>query len=143
MEYRWAGFFHILGVVLMGSGLIGVWLADIRSRQHRELIRFSEALRYISVFYDGLVVPGALMVLASGAWFTTYYYGGWDFTNFPWLSGMIILFALEFIEGNTITRQYFIKLRHITKTALKRGTITTELEKEKARLVPSVVFHTH
>jgi hypothetical protein len=36
-------FFHLLGVVLMGAGLIGVWYADLRSRQLRELSVFAEA----------------------------------------------------------------------------------------------------
>ena len=52
--------FHILGAVLMGAGLIGVWMADLRSRQLRELAPFAEAVRNIAVFYDGFVVPGAL-----------------------------------------------------------------------------------
>ncbi len=58
MEYLILKYLHVLGAVLMGAGLIGVWLADMRSRQHRDLIRFSEAVRYIAVFYDGVVVPG-------------------------------------------------------------------------------------
>ncbi|MCW8917191.1 MAG: DUF2269 domain-containing protein [Gammaproteobacteria bacterium] len=57
MEYQILKYLHILGTVLMVAGLIGVWLADLRSRQHRDLIRFSEAIRYIAVFYDGVVVP--------------------------------------------------------------------------------------
>ncbi|MCW8931592.1 MAG: DUF2269 domain-containing protein [Gammaproteobacteria bacterium] len=117
MEYSVIKYFHILGAVVMGAGLIGVWLTDLRSRQHRDLIRFSEAVRYIAVFYDGFVVPGAITLLISGTWFTVKYYGGWDFIKVPWLAGMIILFTLEFIEGNTITRLYFMKLRRITRDA--------------------------
>jgi hypothetical protein len=30
-------------------------------------------------------------------------YGGWAFLGMPWLTGMVALFAFEFIEGNTIT----------------------------------------
>ena len=52
--------FHMLGAVLMGAGLIGVWMADLRSRQLRELAPFAEAVRNIAVFYDGFVVPGSL-----------------------------------------------------------------------------------
>ena len=53
MEYGILKFIHILGVVLMGAGLIGVWMADLRSRQLRELKPFAEAVRNIAVFYDG------------------------------------------------------------------------------------------
>ena len=66
MDYSLLKFFHIVGAVLIGGGLIGVWMADLRSRQLRELKPFSEAVRNIAVFYDGLVVPGALLLLISG-----------------------------------------------------------------------------
>ncbi len=141
MEYLLLKYCHIIGAVLMGSGLIGVWLADLRSRQHRDLIRFSEAVRYIAVFYDGVVVPGALILLASGTWFTVQYYGGWNFIQIPWLAGMIGLFLFEFIEGNTITRVYFMKLRRITQNALDEGKITAELESERAKLTPTFTHY--
>jgi uncharacterized membrane protein len=127
LEYLLLKYVHILGAVLMGAGLVGVWLADLRSRQHRDLIRFSEAIRYVAVFYDGVVVSGALILLASGTWFTIKYYGGWSFVEVPWLAGMILLFAFEFIEGNTITRMYFMKLRRLTKAALDVGKVTPAL----------------
>src|SRR5262249_54220801 len=40
MEYSLLKFFHILGAVIIGGGLIGVWMADLRSRQLRELKSF-------------------------------------------------------------------------------------------------------
>lgn len=141
MDYLILKFLHVLGAVLMGAGLIGVWLADFRSRQHHDLIRFSEAIRYIAVFYDGVVVPGALILLFSGTWFTIQYFGGWDFLDIPWLTGMIALFAFEFIEGNTITRMYFMKLRRLTNTALEEGKMTPELEKERGKLIPSFTHY--
>ncbi len=54
---------------------------------------------------------------------------------------MIALFTFEFIEGNTITRMYFMKLRRLTDTALKEGEITPELEKERGKLVPSFTHY--
>lgn len=141
MEYSLIKYFHVLGAVLMGAGLVGVWLTDLRSRQHRDLIRFSEAVRYIAVFYDGVVVPGALILLASGSWFTIQYYGGLDFLEVPWLAGMIGLFAFEFIEGNTVTRLYFMRLRRITQKALDQGEVTAELEQERAKLVPTFTHY--
>ncbi len=141
MDYAILKYLHVLGAVLMGAGLVGVWLADLRSRQHRDLVRFSEAVRYIVVFYDGVVVPGALILLFSGSWFTIQYYGGWGFIEIPWLAGMIGLFAFEFIEGNTVTRLYFMKLRRLTTEALAKGKITKELEIERAKLVPSFTHY--
>lgn len=141
MEYLILKFCHVIGAVLMGAGLIGVWLADLRSRQHKDLIRFSESIRYITVFYDGVVVPGALILLFSGSWFVIKYFGGWDFLNTPWLAGMIGLFVFEFIEGNTVTRLYFMKLRRMTAEALSLGKFTPELEAERGKLIPSFTHY--
>ena len=49
MEYSLLKFFHIIGAVLIGSGLIGVWMADLRSRHLHELKPFSEAVRNIAL----------------------------------------------------------------------------------------------
>ncbi len=137
MEYGLLKFFHVLGAVFIGGGLIGVWMADLRSRQLRELKPFSEAVRNIAVFYDGLVVPGALMLLISGAWMIVSFYGGWTFLQIPWLAGMVGLFAFEFVEGNTITRFYFMRLRRLTRSALTANHMTPELQQARGELVPT------
>lgn len=137
MTYALLKFAHILGAVLIGGGLLGVWLTDLRSRQVRELPQFAEAVRYIAVFYDGVVVPGALLLLISGTWLIVTHFGGWAFLGIPWLAGMVALFAFEFIEGNTVTRLYFMRLRRMTRAALAIGRFTPELERERAKLVPS------
>jgi uncharacterized membrane protein len=137
MDYGLLKFFHILGAVLMGGGLIGVWMSDLRSRQLRELKSFSEAVRNIAVFYDGLVVPGALLLLFSGTWMIVSFFGGWNFLQLPWLAGMVGLFAFEFIEGNTITRLYFMRLRRLTRSALDVGRVTPELQLARGEPVPT------
>jgi uncharacterized membrane protein len=137
MDYGLLKFFHILGAVLMGGGLIGVWMSDLRSRQLRELKSFSEAVRNIAVFYDGLVVPGALLLLFSGTWMIVRFFGGWNFLQLPWLTGMVGLFAFEFIEGNTITRLYFMRLRRLTRLALDLGRGTPELQRARGEPVPT------
>lgn len=89
------------------------------------------------VFYDGLVVPGALLLLASGTWMMIEFYGGWNFVQVPWLLGMVVLFAFEFVEGNTVTRFYLMRLRRITREALQAGAITPELEKARGEGIPT------
>ena len=121
----------------MGAGLIGVWYADLRSRQVRDLPVFAELIRQIAVLYDGLVVPGALLLLGSGTWLIVTVYGGWAFLGMPWLAGMVGLFAFEVIEGNTITRLYFLRLRRLTRAALAEGAGTPELEKARAEHLPT------
>jgi hypothetical protein len=137
MTYTLVKFVHVLGAILIGGGLISVWLSDLRSRQLRELPQFSEAVRNIAVFYDGVVVPGAALLLASGAWLIVEFFGGWDFVKVPWLAGMVFLFAFEFIEGNTVTRLYFMRLRRLTHEAMKNGDFTPELERARAESVPT------
>lgn len=130
-------FAHLLGLMLISAGLIGVFVADMRSRQSRELLPFAQAVSLIALFYDGLVVPGALLLLASGAWLIAAYYDGWEFLQVPWLAGMVVLFLFEFVEGNTITRRYFTRLRRLTRAALAQGRVTPELARARAEQLAS------
>ena len=139
MTYLVLKFVHLLGLTLMGAGLIGVWYADLRSRQVQELPVFAEAVRSIAVLYDGLVVPGALLLLGSGTGLIVTVYGGWAFLGMPWLTGMVALFAFEFMEGNTITRLYFRRLRRVTRKAVQRGNVTAELEAVRREHVPTLM----
>ncbi len=137
MTYALLKFAHLTGLALIAGGLIGVFISDLRSRQLRDLRLFAEAVRNIAVFYDGVVVPGALLLLASGVWLIVSFHGGWDFLEIPWLAGMVALFALEFVEGNTVTRLYFMRLRRLTQEALEKGCVTPELEKTRRERVPT------
>jgi len=137
MTYLLLKFVHLLGAILIGAGLIGVWISDLRTRQLRELNTFAEAVRNIAVFYDGVVVPGALLLLVSGTWMIVEFYGDWNFVQLPWLLGMVVLFAFEFVEGNTVTRLYFMRLRRITQKALQAGAMTPELEKARSERIPT------
>lgn len=130
-------FAHLVGLMLISAGLIGVFVADLRSRQSRDLKLFAQAVLLIALFYDGLVVPGALLLLASGAWLVVDYHGGWGFVTVPWLAGMVLLFLFEFIEGNTITRRYFTRLRRLTRAALAEGQVTPELSRARAEQLAS------
>ncbi len=127
MTYETLRLIHILGLSLISGGLIGVFVADLRSRQLSDLHVFAEAVRNIAVFYDGVVVPGALLLLFSGTWLIVEYHGGWEFLKTPWIAGMVLLFAFEFIEGNTVTRLYFMRLRRLAREAVEKGQVTPEL----------------
>jgi uncharacterized membrane protein len=137
MTYDLLKLAHIIGTVLIGAGLIGVWINDLQSRQTAELMRFAESVRNIAVFYDGLVVPGAIILLVSGTWMIAVFYGGWNFIAIPWLAGMVALFAFEFIEGNTVTRFYFMRLRRLSEESLAAGTFTPDLIKARAEHGPT------
>ncbi|KAB2837387.1 MAG: DUF2269 family protein [Burkholderiales bacterium] len=98
---------------------------------------FAEATRAIAVFYDGVVVPGALLLATSGGWLIVTRYGGWDFLHVPWLVGMVVLFLFEFVEGNTITRIAFMRLRRLAAESSAEGQCSPALLRERRRLLPS------
>lgn len=137
MTYSLLRYVHLIGLMLLGAGLIGVWISDLRSRNVRDLRLFAEAVRNIAVFYDGVVVPGAVILFASGAWMTADMWGGLRFMEHPWLVGMIGLFVFEFVEGNTVTRLYFMRLRRLTNEALTQGGVTPELTQARQEHVPT------
>ena len=56
-KYVLLRFAHLIGLMLMSAGLIGVFVADMRSRQVRDVKLLAQAVMFIAVFYDGLVVP--------------------------------------------------------------------------------------
>jgi hypothetical protein len=64
-------------------------------------------------------------------------WGGWGFMQHPWLSGMILLFVIEFVEGNTVTRLYFMRLLRLTTDALVQGAATAELTRTREKRVPT------
>ena len=134
---------HLVGAGLLGGGLIGVWLSDLRSRQIPDLRQLSGAIHDIPILYNWIVIPGGVLLLVSGVWLIVLLYGGWGFLRVPWLAGMASLFAFEFIEGNTITRTYVKKVRRITGLALKAGHITSELDAARHAHVPTFMHFLH
>lgn len=50
---------------------------------------------------------------------------------------MIVLFIFEFVEGNTVTRLYFMRLRRLTNEALIHGSVTPELIHARQEQVPT------
>lgn len=50
---------------------------------------------------------------------------------------MVYLFVFELIEGNTLTRLYFMRLRRLTREALAVGVFTPQLERARAEGVPT------
>ncbi len=139
MDYLIFKLFHIIGFILIGGGLVSVFIADLRSRQTADIRIIAEACRYVAIFYDGVIVPGAVIVLISGP--VMIFKAGFGFFQMPWLTGMWILFAFEFVEGNTITRIHFRRLIKRSRAALSRGGITAELRNEMERKLPTFTHY--
>ena len=51
---------------------------------------------------------------------------------------MVILFAFEFIEGNTVTRLYFMRLRRLTGEGTQAGHFTPGTGKGAGEHVPTL-----
>lgn len=132
MTYTLWKLIHLLGLTLIAGGLMGVLVSDMRSRQLQVLATFAEVVLNIAVFYDGLVVPGAILLGISGIALIHEVHGGWQSLQEPWVAGMVGLFLFEFIEGNTITRIYFMRLRRLTQAALPGGVFTPALQSARA-----------
>lgn len=116
MSHELMRFGHLLGVLLMAAGLLGVFICDLRGRRAATMERAREASALVALFYDALVVPGAVMLGAAGTALVATVHG-LDTLTQPWLAAMVALFALEFVEGNTITRLAFLRLKRLSRAA--------------------------
>ena len=56
--YTLLKFLHIIGLVVLGGGLLAVFVSELRAYGTNDIGIFSEAARYTAVFYDALVAPG-------------------------------------------------------------------------------------
>lgn len=50
---------------------------------------------------------------------------------------MVVLFAFEFIEGNTVTGLYFMRLRRLARQAVAGGRLTPELARARGEQLAS------
>ncbi len=132
-------FGHIVGFILLGGGLLAVFISEFQAYRTADLKVFAEAARYTAIFYDSLAVPGALLVGLSG--FFLILELGLGFFEAPWLVGMWGLFLFEFIEGNTVTRFQFRRTLSRSREALRRGDPLTDAVRDEARSRLSQIVH--
>ena len=137
--YSLLKFGHIAGFVLLGGGLLAVFVSEFQAYRTRDLTVFTEAARYTAIFYDSLAVPGALLVALSGVFLILTL--GLGFFEAPWLVGMWALFLFEFVEGNTITRIQFRKTLRRSREALARGDLLTDDLRDEARSLLNRIVH--
>ncbi len=121
---------HLVGFVILGGGLLAVFVSEVRAYRTADVHRFAEAAWYTATFYDALVLPGAVLVAASGV--SLVFVLGLGFFEEPWLVGMWGLFLFEFIEGNTVTRIQFRRTLRRSRRALERGRLS-DRDRSEAR----------
>lgn len=129
--YTLLKFAHIVGFILLGGGLLAVFMSELQAYRTADLNVFAEAARYTAVFYDSFVISGAILVSISGFFLTLEL--GLGFFEEPWLVGMWGLFLFEFIEGNTVTRIQFRRTLRRSREALEQGGPLTSDLRDEAR----------
>ena len=119
---------HIAGFILLGGGLLAVFVSELRAHATDDVHVFAEAAWYTAIFYDTLVLPGALLLGLSGL--LLIFELGLGFFEEPWLFGMWGLFLFEFVEGNTITRIEYRRTLRQSRKALAEAHLTPELRNQ-------------
>ncbi len=137
--YTLLKFGHIIGFTLLGGGLLAVFVSEFQAYRTNDMKEFAESSRYTAIFYDYLVIPGALTVGTTGFFLVREL--GISFFEEPWVVGMWGLFLFEFIEGNTITRIQFRKTLRNSRNASEAGNILTEEIREDARSLLNQIVH--
>ncbi len=132
-------FGHIIGFTLLGGGLLAVWVSEYQGYRTNDLQEFVESSRYTAIFYDFLVIPGALSVGVTGFFLVKEL--GIGFFEEPWLIGMWGLFVFEFIEGNTLTRIQFRRTLRRSKRASEEEDVLTEEIRDEARSLINQIVH--
>lgn len=113
---------HLLGMLALAAGLIGAFVIELRMRRSADLDAIGKGLRCEEFLFAGLVFPGALVTGASGI--LLVFVLGLGFFDLPWLTGMWLLFAFEFVEGNTVTRGHGLAVRREFAGARVQGVLT-------------------
>jgi uncharacterized membrane protein len=131
MDYLALKFLHILGLILLSTGLIAAFFTDRRARRSLSVFAIAEACRYERQFGLSLVIPGALLLGLSGTLLVLTLDIG--FFSAPWIAGMWLLFVFEFFEGNTITFSHARRRLSLAEDAESKGHITPELRQELGR----------
>jgi uncharacterized membrane protein len=127
---------HVVGAIVLGGGLLAVFISELRAYRTDDLRLFAEAAWYTATFYDGLVVPGALLLGVSGLMLKRELGLGWF--DAPWLAGMWGLFLFEFVEGNTVTRVQFRRTLRRSRAALRTGALTPEVRAQARSLLGQI-----
>ena len=123
--YQLLRFFHVIGFIFLGGGLLAVFVSEWRGYGATRPVVFAEAAFYTAIFYDFVVLPGALMMLTTGP--LLIWKLGLSYFDTPWLTGMWGLFLFEFIEGNTVTRVQFRRTLKISRSLAEDDPLTDEI----------------
>lgn len=123
---------HLLGALMLGVAIAAGMLTDARARRAPTPAQLADALRTETLVQQRLLLPGILVLLASGVALIAVYWGGWAFVHLPWLAAMVLLFVVEGLRANTLSRRHAVQLRRLADEAAALGRITPELDRARS-----------
>lgn len=121
-------YFHFIGMILVGGGLVAVFVSEWRGYGAKRAVVFAEAAFYTAILYDYVVVPGAVTMAVTGP--LLIWTLGLSYFDPPWLTAMWCLFLFEFIEGNTITRIQFRRTLRVSRAVPEDQPLTDEIRQD-------------
>ena len=124
--YMLLRYLHYIGFILIGGGLLAVWVSEWRGYSATRTVLFAEAAYYTAILYDYVVVPGALLMVVTGP--LLIWKLGLNYFDTPWLTGMWGGFLFEFIEGNTLTRVQFRRTLKVSRSLSEDQPLTEEIK---------------
>lgn len=118
---------HVAGALALGAGIVGGLHADECARRALTPGQLAGALERGARWHRRVLVPGTMALLASGIGLIVTYYG-WAFVGLPWLAAMVVLYVVEAVRANTLTRRYAVRLAELARQARARGRLPAELD---------------
>jgi membrane protein implicated in regulation of membrane protease activity len=131
MMHRMLLLAHLIGALMLGAAIVGCILTDARARGAPTIARFADALQTEDLFQQRLLLPGVILLLASGVALVAAVDGGWGLLGAPWLAAMVLLFVIEGLRANTTSRRHAVRLRQLAAQAGIQGRITPELDRAR------------
>ena len=123
---------HLLGALMLGVAIAAGVVTDARARRAPTVAQLADALRRETLFQQRLLLPGIVLLLVSGVALVVVYYGGWSFLGLPWLAAMVLLYALEGLRANTLSRRHAVRLRQLAARVVALGRLTPELDRARS-----------
>lgn len=119
---------HVAGALALGAGIVGGLHAEECARRAPTPGRLDRALEGAARWQRRMLIPGTMALLASGIGLIVAYYG-WAFVALPWLAAMVLLYVVEAVRANTLTRRHAVRLAELARQARTRGRFPPELER--------------
>lgn len=131
MSYPWLLAAHLVGAALLGSAVIALWLVGEQIRRASDCATLLRAGRTAEALGQNLLLPGVLLLAASGAWLVWRYYG-WGFARIPWLAGMAGLFVFQSVWASTVTRPHAQRMQRLLAGRRDTDRLSTALAQVRA-----------